>query len=84
MTIRIAIAGATGWVGRALVEAVAAREDLTLVAAIARGAAGQDVGTAIGGEPLGVKVSATLQEALSTPSDVVIDYTKPDIVKAQS
>jgi 4-hydroxy-tetrahydrodipicolinate reductase len=82
MTTRVVIAGATGWVGRALVEAVAARDDLELAAAVARGAAGQDAGAAIGMKPLGVTVSATLEDALAIPSDVVIDYTGPDIVKA--
>lgn len=81
MTTRVVIAGATGWVGRALVEAIAGRDDIALVGAVARGAAGQDIGTAIGREPLGVTASARLDEALEAPSDVVIDYTKPAVVK---
>lgn len=44
MTLRIVIVGATGWVGRALVPAVAGAEDLELAAAVARKAAGRDVG----------------------------------------
>ncbi len=82
MTIRIILAGATGWVGRALVAAIAEAGDLALVGAVARNAAGQDAGEAAGlGQRLGVTVSATLNDALETPCDVVIDYTKPDIVK---
>jgi 4-hydroxy-tetrahydrodipicolinate reductase len=79
MTIRVVVAGATGWTGSAT--AIAASGDLRLVAGVARSAAGRDVGEAIGGKPLDVKLSATLEEALSTPSDVVIDYTKPDVVQ---
>jgi 4-hydroxy-tetrahydrodipicolinate reductase len=81
MTTRIILAGATGWVGRALVAAIAESPDLSLVGAVARGAAGRDAGEAAGLRPLGVKISARLAEALAAPCDVVIDYTKPDVVK---
>ncbi|HYG89676.1 MAG TPA: 4-hydroxy-tetrahydrodipicolinate reductase [Azospirillum sp.] len=84
MTISVTIVGATGWVGRALVPAVAAAPDLKLVAAVARNAAGQDAGTATGGAALGVTIAATLDEALRTPCDVVVDYTKPDVVKGHA
>ena len=81
MTTRIVLAGATGWVGRALVPAIAQAGDLSLVGAVARKAAGSDAGEAVGTGRVGVIVNATLGEALATPCDVVIDYTKPDVVK---
>jgi 4-hydroxy-tetrahydrodipicolinate reductase len=81
MTLRITLAGATGWVGRALVAAIAGSPDLALVGAVARGSAGRDAGEAAGVRPLGVAISAKLADALATPCDVVIDYTKPDVVK---
>lgn len=81
MTIRVVVAGATGWVGKALIPAVLAQEDMTLAGAVARGAAGQDAGTAAGLAPIGVTIAATIEEALETPSDVVVDYTKPNAVK---
>jgi len=84
MTIRVVIAGATGWTGSALVAAVAAAQDMTLAGAVARKAAGQDAGIAIGGQALGVAISATLADALRVPSDVVVDYTAPAIVKAHT
>jgi 4-hydroxy-tetrahydrodipicolinate reductase len=84
MAVRITLAGATGWVGKALVAAVAAAEDLTLVGAVSRSAAGRDAGEAAGIAPLGVLISATLDEALREPSDVVIDYTKPHVVKGHA
>jgi 4-hydroxy-tetrahydrodipicolinate reductase len=82
--IRVVVVGATGWVGRALIPAIAAASDLKLVGAVARKVAGQDAGTAIGASPLGVTLSATLAEALAVPSDVVVDYTKPDAVFAHA
>jgi 4-hydroxy-tetrahydrodipicolinate reductase len=84
MSVRLNLAGATGWVGRALVAAIAASEDLVLAGAVSRSATGQDAGEAAGLPYLGVPVSATLEEALKAPSDVVIDYTKPGAVKAHA
>jgi len=42
MAIRVVMAGATGWVGKALVPAIMAADDLELAGAVARGAAGKD------------------------------------------
>lgn len=81
MVTRVVVVGVTGWVGRALVPAIAGSADLALVGAVARSAAGADVGEAIGGRRLGVTVSANLEDALAQPSDVVIDYTAPGVVK---
>jgi 4-hydroxy-tetrahydrodipicolinate reductase len=82
MAIRVVVAGATGWTGRALVAAILKSEDLVLAGAVARSSAGKDAGAAIGLPPAGVALSPSLREALAAPSDVVIDYTKPDVVKA--
>jgi 4-hydroxy-tetrahydrodipicolinate reductase len=81
---RIVVAGSTGWVGRALIAAIAAAPDLTLAGAVARGTAGKDAGDAAGVAPTSITVAATLKEALREPSDVVIDYTKPNVVKAHA
>ena len=81
MTTKVVMAGATGWVGKAMIPVIAAQNDMKLAGAVARNAAGQDSGEALGLAPNGVAVSATLEEALAAPSDVVVDYTKPDVVK---
>ncbi len=80
---RIIVAGATGWTGRAVAEAVLAADDLTLVGAVARSAAGRDLGDVLGRPaPLGLTVAATVEEVLAAaPADVLIDYTKPGVVK---
>ncbi|MCO4053106.1 MAG: 4-hydroxy-tetrahydrodipicolinate reductase [Bosea sp.] len=79
--VRIVIAGVSGWVGKALVAAIQAAGDLRLVGAVSRNAAGRDAGEVAGLGPIGVPIHASIGEALATPSDVVIDYTKPDAVK---
>jgi len=82
--IRVVLAGATGWVGRALVAALAKTDDLQLAAAVGRSAAGRDAGEAAGIARNGVAIMASLEEALRTPADVVVDYTKPQAVKAHA
>jgi 4-hydroxy-tetrahydrodipicolinate reductase len=72
--INICIAGATGWAGRALVDGVLASDDLRLRSAVARSAAGMDLGVALGREALDVPVRATVAEALDGV-DVLIDFT---------
>jgi 4-hydroxy-tetrahydrodipicolinate reductase len=77
---RVCIAGATGWTGRALVSGVLAAPDLELVSAVARSAAGRDLGEALGGETLGVPVHTSVGKALEGV-DVLVDYTSATAVK---
>jgi len=84
MAIRVIVAGATGWTGSAVARGVLAAEDMQLVGAVSRAAAGKDIGEVLGGAAAGVTVSASLAEALKTPCDVVVDYTKPHVVKGHA
>ena len=84
MTIRIIVAGATGWTGSAVAKGVLDADDMVLVGAVSRAAAGKDIGAVLGREPTGVLVSASLVDALKTPCDVIIDYTKPHVVKGHA
>jgi 4-hydroxy-tetrahydrodipicolinate reductase len=79
MTIGICVAGATGWVGEALCPAIAAASDLRLAGAVARKSAGRPAP----GVPE-VRISGTVEEALKSPTDVLIDYTHPAVVKANT
>lgn len=76
----VCIAGATGWTGRAVAEGVLAADDLRLGSAVARSAAGTDLGTAWGGEPNGLTVAGDVLDALAG-TDVLVDYTSPAAVK---
>lgn len=82
MAIRICVAGATGWTGEAVTRAVLAAPDLTLVGAVARRAAGRDIGEELGMNAAGVIVQASVEEALAAEADVLIDYTAPQVVKS--
>lgn len=79
----VCVAGATGWTGRAVAEAILAAPDLTLGGAVARSAAGRDLGEAWGGAANGVIVSRDVPSAL-TGIDVLVDYTAPEAVKANT
>src|SRR5919107_3215279 len=83
MALHVCIAGATGWTGRALVRGVLEASDLELRSAVARSAAGNDLGSALGGDALGVPVVASAAEALDGV-DVLIDYTAVGAVKAHT
>lgn len=81
MTIRVCVAGATGWTGSAVTGAILASSEFQLVGAIARRQAGRDIGEVLGQGRANVNIVASLQEALAAPTDVLIDYTGPDAVK---
>jgi 4-hydroxy-tetrahydrodipicolinate reductase len=81
--LSLCIAGATGWTGRALAQAVLDAPDLALGSAVSRSAAGRDLGEALGGEPVGVPVHASVRDALDG-IDVVIDYTSATAVKTNT
>jgi 4-hydroxy-tetrahydrodipicolinate reductase len=82
MKLRIGVAGATGWVGKPLCRAVSEADDLSLVGAVSRTHKGQRLKDAIGDLNLDLTVSGSVPEALSKPTDVLVDYTKADVVKA--
>ena len=80
-TIRVCIAGATGWAGSELARTVFDSADLELVAAVSRSYAGQALGDVIGIAGLTTPVFATVEDALETRPDVLVEYTKPDVAK---
>lgn len=82
--LNVCVSGATGWTGRELTLAVLDAEDMTLSSAVARQAAGRDIGEALGRAPVGVSVVGTLDEALESPCDLLIDYTHPSVGKAHA
>jgi len=72
----VCVAGATGWAGRAVAEAVLTSADLVLGGAVSRSAAGRDLGEAWGQAPVGVTVVGDVAQALAG-IDVLVDYTAP-------
>jgi 4-hydroxy-tetrahydrodipicolinate reductase len=78
-TLRIAIAGSAGRMGRTLIEAVLNATDVQLAAALEHPSSpfiGKDAGELIGA-PCGVAVTADIDAALSH-ADCLIDFTRPE------
>src|SRR5581483_3658366 len=82
MTIRVCLAGATGWAGSALARSIARSGDIELVAAVSRTHAGRVLGDILNEPALACPIYATAQEALGHPCDVFFEYTKPAVAKA--
>jgi 4-hydroxy-tetrahydrodipicolinate reductase len=78
--VQVAVAGATGWAGRAVAEGVIAANDLKLVGAVARSAAGSDLGAAWDEAPVGITVVGQVGDALAG-ADVLVDYTESPAAK---
>jgi 4-hydroxy-tetrahydrodipicolinate reductase len=74
-TLSICVAGATGWTGAAIAEAIAAADDLELRSAVSRSAAGSEIH--------GAPAFASVGEALDGV-DVLVDYTSHDVAKANA
>ncbi|MBV0913365.1 4-hydroxy-tetrahydrodipicolinate reductase [Anianabacter salinae] len=76
----VCITGVSGRMGRMLVETVEGDARLHVAAALERAGhdwIGQDLGTAMGGTPLGVTVTDDPRAAIAA-AEVVIDFTAPD------
>ena len=84
MTIRVCLAGATGWAGSALARAIAKSDDIELVAAVARRSAGQELGQVLSEPKLSCPIYPAAIEALATPCDVFFEYTQPSIARSNT
>jgi 4-hydroxy-tetrahydrodipicolinate reductase len=82
MIIRVCVAGATGWAGSALSRGVFEAPDMELVAAISRSQAGKVLGGVLEIDGLSTPIFSTIDEGMETKPDVVVEYTKPDVAKA--
>ncbi|MEL7151479.1 MAG: 4-hydroxy-tetrahydrodipicolinate reductase [Pseudomonadota bacterium] len=82
----VVITGASGRMGQMLVQEVQASDKLRLSGVVERKGhdwVGQDLGTAMGGAPLGVTVTDDALEAIA-PAQVLIDFTTPDATVAHA
>jgi 4-hydroxy-tetrahydrodipicolinate reductase len=78
--IRVVVCGAAGRMGGRVLHAVRSEQGMEVTGATERSDApqlGLDAGTVAGMEPLGVKISGSLEAALERGADVVIDFTAP-------
>ena len=77
--MKIAIAGASGRMGRMLIDTIGSADAVTVSAALERPGhewIGRDLGTALGGTACGVTVTDDIDSALAD-SEAIIDFTGP-------
>lgn len=82
MTISVCLAGATGWAGSALARAIARTPDLKLVAAVSQRQAGRKLDDVLGIPDMDLTLCGSAEEALQTTCDVFVEYTRPEVAKA--
>jgi 4-hydroxy-tetrahydrodipicolinate reductase len=82
MTIRVCLAGATGWAGSTLARHIAKCDDIVLSAAVSRTHAGRNLGEVLAEPRLTCPIYATAAAALAQPCDVFFDYTQPEVAQA--
>src|SRR5258705_4760582 len=82
MTLKICVAGATGWIGQPLCRAIARDPELSLVGAVSRTAQGRRLKEITGDEALDLIISPSVAAALQAPSDIMVDFTSAAAVKA--
>ncbi|RUS48202.1 4-hydroxy-tetrahydrodipicolinate reductase [Cohnella sp. AR92] len=76
--IKVAVAGASGRMGREVVRMVLEDPELELAAAVARSCGPVDAGSLVGKPETGVIVASDLEQALSSSqADVLVDFTTP-------
>jgi len=81
MTIRVCVAGATGWAGSALSRGIFEATDMELIAGVSRSQAGKLLGDVLGIDGLTAPIFGTAIDALGSKPDVFVEYTKPDVAK---
>jgi 4-hydroxy-tetrahydrodipicolinate reductase len=82
LKIKVCLAGATGWAGSALARAIAHTDDVELVAGVSRKHAGKRLGEVLQASNLDVVLSGSADQALQNPCDVFVEYTHPEVAKA--
>src|ERR1041385_5181106 len=79
MSVRVAVAGAAGRMGRNVVRAVHEDPGTELAAAIDVTCGGEDAGALAGVGPAGVSVRSDLEAALeSSRAEVLVDFTRAE------
>lgn len=80
-SIKVCIAGATGWAGSALAKAIVDTPDVELLAAVSRKHAGKPLGDVIDIPGPTVVLSPSVSIAMDSHPQVLIEYTHPDVAK---
>ncbi len=81
MTLKVCVAGATGWAGSALTRGIYLAEDMEIKGAVSRSNKGKTIQEVLGLDGCDVVISESVNKNSLSNCDVMVDYTKPDIAK---
>ena len=81
MTIKVCVAGATGWAGSALTRGIHMAEDLEIAGAVSRTHNGKTLKEVLGLDGCDLLISGSVNKETLLKCDVMMDYTKPDVAK---
>jgi len=80
--IRVCIAGATGWAASELCREIVLTDDLELVSAVSRKNTNKNLTELLSlSTNKNIPIYGTIEEALTIPCDVLVEYTASDIAK---
>lgn len=77
--IRVVVTGVNGRMGSTICRGILSEEDIKLVAGVSTGKAGMDIGQIIGVSDIGIKAVKTVEEALDSKPEVLIDFTHASV-----
>ncbi|MFA5906255.1 MAG: 4-hydroxy-tetrahydrodipicolinate reductase [Desulfobacula sp.] len=81
MTIKVCVAGATGWAGSALTRGIYLTKDIKIAGAVSRTHKGKPLGEVLGLDGCDLLISGSVNKEMLSNCDVLMDYTKPDVAK---
>jgi len=81
MSLKICVGGATGWTGLPLCREIFKADDLSLVGAISRRQAGENLGKILDEPDLVLIIQKSVDEAFAIQPDVYVDFTSAEVVK---
>ncbi len=81
MTIKVCVAGATGWAGSALTRGIHSTEDLEIAGAVSRSNKGRTLKEVLGLDGCDVMISGSVTKDSLENCDVMMEFTKPDVAK---
>ena len=82
MSLKVCLAGVTGWAGSALAAGIFQADDLDLVVGISRNHSGKTVGAKLDIKGFDTPIVSTVAEAFSFEPEIFFEFTKPDVAKS--
>ncbi|MBI5590216.1 MAG: 4-hydroxy-tetrahydrodipicolinate reductase [Deltaproteobacteria bacterium] len=81
MTLKVCVAGATGWAGSALTRGIHLAEDMELAGAVSRTNKGKTIHEVLGLDGSDLVISESVSKDSLSNCDVMVEYTNLDVAK---